>query len=196
MFTIVLPHILGRDLNDEGRSATCARLLNTATATFVGCVHLARGGFRLQYAILSRSVIETICTVLYLMVSPKALREFHTGKLQSTKSISAAKQVIPIFGEIYGLLSNQFVHITTLHSKLELLTGYKKNDEDLTFIRSNVKTLAWLLFVATELTFIEMVDRPRYWKIVNRREEGNEVQFDPSEEEWAWQAAFLGMKAS
>jgi hypothetical protein len=168
-FTILMPHILGRDLSDEARSATCARLLNTAMTTFIGCIHLARGGFRLQYATLSRSVIETICTVLHLMVSPNALRDFHARKLKSSKSINVAKQVIPIFGNIWGLLSNQFVHITTLHSKLEPLTSYKDGDEDLAFIRLNIKTLAWLLFVSTELTFVEMVARPRYWKIVNHR---------------------------
>ena len=196
VFTIILPRIIGRDLSDKERSATCARLLNTATTTFIGCIHLARSGFRLQYAILSRSVVETVCTVLYLLVSPNALKDFHSGKLKSTKSISAAKGIIPIFGQLWGFLSNEFVHITTMHSKLEPLAGYKEEDEDLSFIKMSIKTLAWLLYAATELTFIEMIDRPRYWKIVNHRHEGNEVQFDPSDEERAWQAAFLGMEIS
>jgi len=128
------------------------------------------------------------------MVSENALRDFHSGKLKSTRVISAAKAVIPIFGKMWGLLSNQFVHITTLHSTLEPLTHYTSDDEALSFIRPNMKTLTWLLSVATELTFIQFIKHPRYWEVVRKVEGGSEINFSASDEVWEWVNAFIEMK--
>ncbi len=193
-FTLVSPHIIGCDLTAKARDATCARLLSTALTTFIGCVHLARGGFRLQYATLSRSVVEMICTVLHLMVDPDANQKFHLGKLKSTNSVSAANKVLPVFGQLWGELSNQFVHITTMHSNPNPLVIYDQDDEAIDFIKDNMKVLSWLLFVTTELVFVDEIDHPRYWKIVNFRADGNEIIFDPSEAERLWQANFLGIE--
>ena len=100
---------------------------------------------------LSRNVIETTCTVFHLMVEPSALREFHAGRLKSTKSISFANKVIPGFGKIYGELSNQFVHVGTMHSSLNPVKAYNESEEPLSVIRSSMKMIAWLLYVAAEL---------------------------------------------
>ena len=57
---------------------------------------------------------------------------------------------------------------------------------------------AWVLYVATELVFVEFVPHRRYWKIVARHEGGGkvEVNYAPSEEERHWQAQFLGKDVS
>ena len=85
------------------------------------------------------------------MVEPSALREFHAGRLKSTKSISFANKVIPGFGKIYGELSNQFVHVGTMHSSLNPVKAYNESEEPLSVIRSSMKMIAWLLYVAAEL---------------------------------------------
>lgn len=190
--TMSVRHILGQDLSDQSRSATCARLLNTALSTFVGCIHLARGGFRLQYMTLVRSVVETICTALHLMVDPKALEEFHAGKLRSTRSIGAANKILPGFGRLWGDLSNQFVHITTMHSDLNPVRQYKGQDDDLITILMNMKIVVWLMLVTAELVFVEELEHPRHWKIVSRRTDGNEIAYDPSDEVRAFDATFFG----
>jgi hypothetical protein len=99
---VLSPRIVGRDLGYNARGATCARILDTAMTTLIACLHLARGGVRLQYMALSRNVLETICTVLHLMVDPNAVNEFHAGRLKSTKSITFANRVVPGFGKLYG----------------------------------------------------------------------------------------------
>jgi hypothetical protein len=190
---ILSPRIVGRDLNDDTRGATCARLLNTALTTFIGCVYLARGGFRLQYMTLSRSVVETICTVMHLMIVPDAIREFHSGTFRSTRSIGIANKAMPWFGKMYGYLSDQFVHINPMHSGLNSLAPYKQGDDDLSVIQSNMRMLSWLIFVAAELVFVEETPQPRYWKIISQSDAGNAVTFSPSDDERAWQASFLGV---
>ena len=192
VFTILAPQIIGRDLSNQSREPTCAGLLNTAAATFLGCVHLARGGYRLQYMTLSRSVVETLCTVMHMMVDAEAVRDFHAGSLKSTKSVTISSKVLPVFGRIWGELSNQFVHINTMHSGLNRLSDYKIDDEDLLAINMNMKLTVWLLYVATELAFLEDIERPRYWRIANRNADKNEVHFDPSKDEKSWQARFFG----
>ncbi len=190
--TVLSPRIVGRDLGDHARGATCARILNTAMTTLIACLHLARGGFRLQYMALSRNVLETICTVLHLMVDPNAVNEFHAGRLKSTKSITFANRVVLGFGKLYGSLSDQFVHIGTMHSDLNPLTHYTSGEEPLAVIRSSAKSLSWLLYIAAELVFLEEMPHARFWKIIKRREYGNEVVFNPSDSERAAIREFLG----
>jgi hypothetical protein len=57
-----------------------------------------------------------------------------------------------------------------------------------------MKLTAWVLYVATELVFIEFLPRPMYWKIVARHEEGTRVEvcYKPSERGREWQAQYLG----
>jgi SEC-C motif len=190
--TVLSPRIVGRDLGDKARGATCARILNTAMTTFIACLHLARGGFRLQYMALSRNVLETICTVLHLMVDPNAVNEFHAGRLKSTKSITFANRVMPGFGKLYGSLSDQFVHVGTMHSDLNPLKHYSNGEEPLAVIRSSAKLLSWLLYIAAELVFVEEVPHTKFWKIIKKRENGDEVVFNPSDTEWAEIREFLG----
>jgi hypothetical protein len=96
------------------------------------------------------------------------------------------------------MLSNEFVHIGVNQSAFELMGDYTKDDEDLKVILTAMKATAWVLYVATELVFIEFVSRPRYWKIVAHHEGRTrvEVNYDPSEEERQWQAQFLGVDVS
>jgi hypothetical protein len=190
-YSLLFPKIIGTNPNDQSRNATCARLLNTAATTFLGCLHLARGGFSLQYMMLARGVIENIATTIHLMMSPSALAQYHKGDLKSTKSVTAAGKILPIFGQMWGSLSNQFVHIGEMHSNINPLAAYKEMDESLHTIKYSAKIISWLLYIAAELVVIESLEETRYWKIKNTTKEGNEIQFDPSESERKWQSEFF-----
>jgi hypothetical protein len=194
-YGILSPRLIGRDLTDQNLAPTCARLLYSAATTFTGCVQLARSGFPRQYMMLNRSVVETVSSVLRLTIDAKALREFYNGKFNSSKTIHAAKQVLPVFGPLYGMLSNQFVHIGEGHSQIEKIGRYSKDDEALSVILINMKITAWLIYVATELVFRASVPAPRYWKVLTRHPEGDEVMYAPSEAEKEWQAGFFGWSA-
>lgn len=197
-YGILAPKIVGASLTEKDLTSTSARLLHHAGTTFVGAVHLARGCFRRQYMVLIRSVIETIAVVIRLCADPKALANFYAGTRGSTKAVNAANKLFPVFGRIYGMLSNEFVHVGENQAAFERMGDYSKDDEDLKLILTSMKVTAWVMYVATELVFIEFVPRPRYWKIVAHHEDRTrvEVNYDPSEEERRWQAQFLGTDVS
>lgn len=190
-YSILTPRFVQADFFDQNRAPTCARLLNTAMTTLLSCIHLARGGYRLQCMSLSRGILETVSTVINLMVEPNATEAFHAGKLQSTKSIGIAKKVIPDFGRIYGYFSNEYVHIGSMHTNLNQTTPYKKGDEALGVIHLTMRMMSWLLFVAAELAFVEELEHTRYWKIVGQREAGSEIAYSPSNEELKWQTKYF-----
>jgi hypothetical protein len=143
-------------------------------------------------------VFEAVAVVIRLCADPEALANFYRGTLGSTKAVNAANKAFPVFGRIYGMLSKEFVHIGENQAAFERMGDYSKDDEDLKLILTSMKVTAWVMYVATELTFIEFVPRPRYWKIVAHHEAGTrvEVNYDPSELERQWQAQFLGVDVS
>jgi hypothetical protein len=194
-YGMLSPRLIGRDLTDKDLAPTCARLLHSATTTFTGCVHMARSGFRRQYMMLNRSVVETVSSVLRLTTDPKAFQEFYNDEFSSSKTIHAAKKVLPVFGHLYGMLSNQFVHIGEGHSQFQKIGKYSSDEEALSVILDNMKITSWLIYVATELVFCATVPEPRYWKVLSRHPEGDQVMYAPSEAEKKWQADFFGWNA-
>jgi hypothetical protein len=90
------------------------------------------------------------------------------------------------------------VHVGEFHAAFDFLGDYAKDDEDLKVILTNMKLTSWVLYVATELVFVEFLARPRYWKIVARHEGGTrvEVSYEPDEQVQKWQAEYLGAQAS
>jgi hypothetical protein len=110
--------------------------------------------------VLIRSVIETIVVVIRLCADPKALTNFYAGTMGSTKAVNAANKLFPVFGRIYAMLSNEFVHIGENQAAFERMGDYSKDDEDLKLILTSMKVTAWVMYVTTELVFIEFVPRP------------------------------------
>jgi hypothetical protein len=160
---------------------TCAGLLSSALSTFMASVAVAREGHRRPYGSMARGVIETICTVIHIAVEKDALDRFHQDTLQSTKSVSVAKKVLEPLGPMYGLFSNQFVHINRLHASFEPTIKYAVDDEALPFILATLRSNAWLIYAVAELIFLKDVTEPRYWKPM-----GEGIVYDPSESEKIW----------
>lgn len=186
--SIVAPHYFRFVGNETDCLAICSRLLNHSMVTYTAAIEIARGGFRKQYGSLIRDVLETLSTTLYLCRIPEALRQYQDGKLKSSKTIAAANDVIPIFGKLYGLYSNQFVHINKIHEGIGDLTRYEKDDEALGFILPSMRLSCWLIYVVSEFVFIESVAKPRYFEVIGP----HAIKFNPSEEEREWQCEFLG----
>jgi len=174
-------------LDDYGYKATASRLLSTGANTYLASIEVARHGYRRQYGILARSLIETIATVIAITIQPKALEEFHAGKLRSTKCIGWAKGVIEPLGMYYGMLSDQFVHTGPAHASFEPLAPYTSDDEALKFIASSMRGDAWMLYLAAELVFHDEVESPRYWKSVG----DGVAAYNPSQDERQWMNEFL-----
>lgn len=169
--------------------STAAALLSSAVSTLIASIEVARHGFRRPYGAIARGIVETVCTVMHIATEPGALQDFLDDKLSSPKSISIAKKVFPPFGPMYGLLSNQFVHINSVHAKFEPTAVYAKDDDALPFIISTLKAHAWMIYVVTELAFHNEVKEPRYWKAAPT---GGMI-YDPSDEERRWQGGYFGL---
>lgn len=172
--------------DDNGYKATVSRLLSSAMSTYLASIEVARHGYRRQYGVLARSLIETIATVIAIAIRPTALEQFHAGTLQSTKCVGWAKEVLEPLGMYYGMLSDQFVHIGPAHAAFEPIRLYTPDDEALSFIASSMRGNVWMLFLTAELVFHDEIGNCRYWKPM-----GEGVAFDPSPEERQWMASFL-----
>ncbi|WP_430474852.1 SEC-C domain-containing protein [Thalassospira lucentensis] len=174
--------------NDKSFKSTCAGLLSSSQTTFLASIEVARHGFRLPYGTLARQIIETLCTILDLATDEESLSKFHDGNLKSTKSVTKAKKLIPNIGEIYGMYSNEFTHISNTHSKLHPVSLYKESDSELGFILPSIKSNTWMIYIISELIFHNDISQPRYWK----SDGNNGYNFAPSDEEIAWAERFLG----
>ncbi|GGF66868.1 hypothetical protein GCM10011332_21230 [Terasakiella brassicae] len=187
--TIIAKQVF-KSLDDQSLHHTCARLIFTASQTFLASVDNARRGFRRQHCSLARDFVELLSVVLHLVSQPSALEQFYSGKLKSPKAISTAKKFLPPFGEMYGLLSNHFVHVGVGAADFDPLIEYTIDDESLGFIVPNIKIMAWLMYVVAELVFYDEIPQPRYWKQVIQ----NNYMYAPSAVELKWMKKFLSIK--
>jgi hypothetical protein len=140
---------------------TMASLLYNAGSGLTAATQLIRLGHTLSVCVIARNVLEIIATVLHLGTRPSDLERFLKGDFESSKAISSAKKVLPPFGGLYGTLSNEFVHLGRLYTEPQLYRPYEsRKDERLDTALSVLKTSVWLFYVTSELTFLEIVNKP------------------------------------
>ncbi len=173
---IIFAHVV---VDSEDYKPTCARLLASATTAFMASVEVARHGFRHSFGAMARNIMETLATVLHIVVDPNALNKFNADALKSTKSVTIADKVLPLFGRQYGMLSDLFVHINKSHAGLDPIVSYEKDDAALGFIVSSLRATAWLIYAVAELAFYDDIPAPRYWRNVG----SGAFVYDPSETE-------------
>ena len=162
---------------------TCGDLLWNSSNTIVASVQTLRCGFRLQSGALIRSVVEICATVVHLLTDPNILDDFLSDKLKSTKSISIADKQIPLFGMIWGVLSNKQMHINSLHADNYPLTEYKdKGEIPASITLGMLGATMMILAIVTELTFIHEVEKPKYWESLGQ---GGFKFIPPKETNWA-----------
>ncbi|MEK4073559.1 hypothetical protein MHI01_06610 [Paenibacillus sp. FSL M7-0656] len=172
---------------DDSVKVTCTQLMMNAAATIQSSVELLRLGYTLQPCMLLRSVIETISTVAYFIIEPEGHKIYQDGKLDVNKTIKYGKQLIPNLGSLQGLLSNHFVHISSLHSELNGLTKHTKNNQPTRINLNMIMVCTWCLYVTSEIVFYDYFDEHIYW---NKIDEG-QFKFEQSEEDKKWMSEFL-----
>lgn len=175
---ILSKHLFAPD--DRSSRATTARLVANAVNSYIASVEVARHGYPLQHGTMSRSIVEALATVIVIVTNPAALGEFHDGQLSSSKCVGQAKKTLPLIGPLWGMLSNEFVHIGLLHANLEFPKRFSPKDERLEFVADSIVLNAWLLYVVTELIYHDEV-WCIYWKKV-----GHGVIFEPTLEGQDW----------
>ncbi|KWX74833.1 hypothetical protein [Paenibacillus jilunlii] len=166
---------------------TSSKLLMNASITIQAAVELLRTGYTLQPCMLLRSVIETISTVAYFLMEPDAHQVYLDGKLDVNKTIRYGKQLIPNLGYLQGILSNHFVHISSLHSDLNGITKHIEVTQPLRVNLNMIKVCMWCLFVTSEVTFYDYFDDHIYWTKISEIE----YKFKQNEEEKKWMSEFL-----
>ncbi|MFI5110026.1 MAG: YecA family protein [Terriglobales bacterium] len=185
-----------RAVHDESQAhQTMASLLYNAGSGLTAATQLIRLGHTLSVCVIARNVLEIIATVLHLGTRPSDLERFLKGDFESSKAISTAKKVLPPFGGMYGLLSNEFVHLGRLYTEPQLYRPYEsRKDEGLDTALVVLKTNVWLFYVTAELTFQNVVKKPRYWRRASAISAGQALfAYDPSAAEREWMEKFLGM---
>ncbi len=170
--------------NNDELKVVCGYLLRNATNTVTSSVQILRCGFKLQGGILLRSVVEICATVIHLMLEPKLLNDFKKGKMKSARSISVASKKVPLFGQYWGLMSNSFVHINSIHAGWYPLGEYNEREDPVKSTLGIIGIVTMMIRIAVELTFYDYVNHHRYWK----KQEGEEPLFILTREEkidWA-----------
>jgi len=175
---------------------TMASLLYNAGSGLAAATQLIRLGHTLSVCVVARNVLEMIATVLHLGTRPSDLERFLKGDFESSKAISSARKVLPPFGGLYGTLSNEFVHLGRLYTEPQLYLPYEsRKDERLDTALSVLKISVWLFYVTAELAFLEIVNKPRYWRRESAVSAGQAMfAYDPSTAERDWMGKFLGIK--
>lgn len=173
---------------EDNLRLACGQLLLNATLTYQAAVAALRDGFRLQPGILIRNLLEAVSTVLHIFTKPADLPRYLAGTLPSPSTISTAKKVLPPYGRAYGFFSENYAHIGEPHRMDHPLVVYEDpEDPAVRFNLMNLTWTSWLLFVTSELVFLDFSAR-RYWRHVDE----NSYAYDPSPEERRWLARFLG----
>ncbi|GEO40901.1 hypothetical protein SAE02_50490 [Skermanella aerolata] len=186
---IILYYLNGVGKGDIGIRSTCARLFINSFQSISASIQVARYGYWREYGNIARSIVENLAVIVHLVGNDNALEEFHKEKLQSSKSITYARKRFSVLGPLYGLLSNQFVHIGPECAELRFTECYNQGDDDIDFIDSNLRAVTLLSYIVAELVFFEQVDVPKYWECIGE----GEYKTNPSEEAHRWQADLLGV---
>jgi hypothetical protein len=115
---------------DELRSIV-GTVLSNSLRSFTAAFSLLRTGWRLQPYHCIRNSYETLSVAIHLAINPQDLEKFKRDELASTKTFASAKHLMPLFGRVYGDLSEQFIHVGTPYRHEQLGVKYTKDEEDL-----------------------------------------------------------------
>ncbi len=175
------------DQHDDELRKHVSVLLSNALKSFTAAFSLLRTGWRLQPYLCIRNSYEGLSVAIHLMTTPEDLELFKNDKLDSTSTFKSAKRLLPIFGRIYGNLSEQFAHIGHPFRHVQKGNKYAEDESDLWGCLSQLTLLIWFLYWVVELAFYEWTPKPQFW--VKSGE--NEYQFSPTPEASAWKTRLL-----
>lgn len=172
------------DLNgsDDDLRQTCATVLTNAMKSLTAAFALVRTGWRLQPNVCLRNGMEATSVVLHLIQNPAHLSDFKNGRLESTKTLKAAKAALPIIGQLYGILSEEFTHIGRPFWHTQKGNVYTDSEPELWQNLAGIAGFALMLYIVTELLFLESVPEPQCWKKIG--ETGRQQQFSANIESW------------
>lgn len=165
------------ELNDSGDDLrqTCETVLMNAMKSLTAAFALIRTGWRLQPNHCLRNGMEAAGVVLHLIQNPTHLSDFKNGRLESTKTLRAAKAAIPVIGQLYGILSEEFAHVGKPYWHMQKGNIYTESEPALWQNLAGIAGFALMLYIVAELLFFDKLAEPQCWKKVG--ETGRQQQF-------------------
>jgi hypothetical protein len=185
----VLVYMGLKELIDPGDDLRriCAIVLTNALKSLTAAFALVRTGWRLQPNSCLRNGIEAASVVLHLIQHPEDLEKFRSGRLDSTKTIKAAKVAIPVIGPLYGILNEEFVHVGKPFMHIQNGNLYTESEPEMWQNLAGVAGFALMLYIVTELLFLNKIADAQCWQKCD--ETGCQQQF--SEKIKAWREEFV-----
>jgi len=166
---------------------SCATVLTNAMKSLSGAFALLRTGWRLQPYLCLRSGMEAASVVIHLLQHPGDLKKLKSGRLDSPNTIKSAKTALPPIGRLYGLLSEEFVHVGKPFLYVQKGNVFEKSEWEMWQALANIANFGLMLYVITELLFYDLVSEHHCW--ARRGEAGYEQRW--SDEMAEWRRAFV-----
>lgn len=196
-FALLTSGVLKASQEEDDLRIACGELLSNALNSMAAATYLVRGGFVLQPGGVIRSCIESLAVVLHLVQFQSDLEAYRKHRFNSTRAIASAKRVFPPFGKLYGLLSEQFIHIGRLHKQFTPLREYEASYEPLDLNMHFIATGVWMCYVTCELVYLGLISEPRYWtQAAQASPDQVAYHYSPSAEETAWMEKFMGIEGA
>jgi hypothetical protein len=148
---------------DEIRACLAILLLNVMKS-FTGAFALLRTGWRLQPFMCLRNAYEALGVAIHLVQHPEDLLRYKNGKLDSTKTISSAKHLLPFFGRIWGDFSEQFTHVGTPFRHIQKGSFYTKDETDLWHALLHLTFFILFTYEVAELVFYDSAPVRHFWE--------------------------------
>ena len=165
----------------------CAILLSNALKSLTAAFSLLRTGWRLQPYQCLRNGIEVVSVVIHLLRNPRDLQKFKDGDLESPKTIASAKDVIPAIGKLWGMLSNDFVHVGKPFHYVQDGNIYSDAEWEMWQCLAGIAYFSLTLYIVAELLSYPWISEPKCWR------QTDSVNFKPewSDEMRGWRNEFV-----
>jgi hypothetical protein len=134
---------------------TFAILSSNVLKSFTAAFSLLRTGWRLQPFMCLRNAYEGLGVAIHLAQHPEDFVPYKNGDLDSTRTISSAKNLLPFFGRVWGDFSQQFTHIGEPFRHIQLGNMYTKEEKDLWHALFHLAFFIWFAFEVVELVFYD-----------------------------------------
>lgn len=167
---------------DDHLRRICAIVLTNALKSLSATFALIRTGWRLQPNICLRNGIEAASVVLHLIQHPEDLEKFKGGRLDSTRTLKAAKAALPVIGPLYGILNEEFVHVGKPFLHIQNGNVYAESESVMWQSLAGVAGFALMLYIVTELLFLDKIADAQCWKKIG--ETGYQQQFSENIKTW------------
>ncbi len=175
----ILYFVINRDnqstVSDQDFQSAC--LFWTGLNTILAGVDLFRRGYNKEPQMLLRDALEIFASAYEIHKDINKYKQLVNDpqSYDSTKSIKVVKEIHPILGHYYGILSDRFAHVSTMHlvphsSDTPLAIGGLYDPK-----RQHTIVLGLISFLLTvdilnsvlEFSLIKYIDTPKSWKKIN-----------------------------